>query len=224
MLAFAMSVALAVATAPALPSTPTRPAAEAAEAALAHYEAGRYDEARAEIERAYRIEPWPEYLFARAQIERADDDCVAARKYYNLYLEAGPPERGAKLAREGIEGCPVGPPPPPRVDAALEDARRDRVVRNVGIAVTATGGVALVTAAALYIAGAVQRRAAEDSNAHGVFGDHIDRARRLGVAGTAMVSIGAILTTAGVVQIVLATRRSRGATASHGTRRTASRD
>lgn len=211
MLAVVMSVAIAVITAPALPPKPARPAAEAAEKALAHYEAGRYDEARTEIARAYMIEPWPEYLFARAQIERADGDCTAAREFYGLYLEADPLERGAALAREGIEACPVRPPPP-RVDGtepAPNDARRNEVVRNVGIAATAIGGASLVTAAALYIAGNVQRRAAEDALTHGGFGDHIDHARRLGVAGTAMVSIGAILTTAGIVQIVVATRRAR---------------
>jgi tetratricopeptide (TPR) repeat protein len=209
MLAIVMSVVVAVATAPA--RAPTRPAAEAAERALVHYEAGRYDEARSEIARAYMIEPWPEFLFARAQIERADGDCTAAREFYDLYLDADPPERGAKLAADGIAACPVRPPPP-RVDptdGAPADARRTKVVRDIGIASTAFGGAALVAATVLYAVGRAQQRSAAEAQNHGVFGARIDRAERLGVAGTAAVSVGAILTTAGVVQLVVASRQRR---------------
>ena len=84
---------------------PSRPAAEAAEDALRHWEAGRFDEARKSIARAYMIEPWRQYLYARAQIERADGQCEAAIEFYKLYLDEAPPDDAAKLARDGIAAC-----------------------------------------------------------------------------------------------------------------------
>ena len=121
-------------------SESTYTAAEVDAAVQSLTEAGRFAQAREAIARAYMIEPWPDYLYARAQIERADDKCVAAREFYGLYLEAGPPERGAKLAREGIEACPV-PVPPPR---PVQDSAPPRSWRRdpIGITLVGVGGTA----------------------------------------------------------------------------------
>lgn len=209
--------ALCLAPPPAGPTS--RPAAEAAEAALSHYEKGEYAAARAAIARAYMIEPWPEYLFARGQIERADGDCVAAHEFYGLYLEADPPKAGAALAQEGIAACPIPdepPPPRPGRDGAGDPAAGPKGPDALGIALTSVGGASLVVGAGLYIGTAVQRRAAQGASTHDRFGDHIDRARRLGVAASAMVSIGAALAVAGIVRLVVVQRRAkaRGAAAS----------
>jgi tetratricopeptide (TPR) repeat protein len=191
----------------------SRPAAEAAEAALSHYEAGEYAAARAAIARAYMIEPWPEYLFARAQIERADGDCAAALEFYRLYLDADPPAKGATLAQEGIDACPVSPAPPlpvASVDAPPPTSSAPRRRRDaLGIALSAAGGASLVVGAGLFIGADVQRRAAERASTHDRFGERIDRAKRLGVAASAMVSIGAVLAVAGVVQILVVRRRGK---------------
>lgn len=210
MLGSVLLTALCLAPPPAGPRS--RPAAEAAEAALSHYEKGEYAEARAAIARAYMIEPWPEYLFARAQIERADGECVAAHEFYGLYLESDPPDKGAALAREGIAACPIrdeAPASAPARDAAADPDATPRGPDALGIALTSVGGASLVVGAGLYIGTAVQRRAAEGAATHDRFGDHIDRARRLGVAASAMVSIGAAFAVAGIVRLVIVHRRAK---------------
>lgn len=209
-MSIAVVVAALVAFAPPVPpSGPTsRPAAEAAEAALAHWEAGRYAEARAAIARAYMIEPWPEYLYARAQIERAAGDCVAAREFYGLYLDADPPERGAALAREGIEACPVVPEvAPDEVDAPPPASTRR--VDPLGVSLAALGGAGVVIGAGLYIGMATERRAAERAEVHDAFGDRLARARRLSVAASAVISVGAMLAIAGVVRLAIVARRGK---------------
>lgn len=216
MSAHLLAVAVALAPAPTQPSldpagvtaaeaggAPSRPAAAAAEEALHHFEAGDYAKARAAIARAYMIEPWPEFLYARAQIERADAHCDTAVEFYRLYLDAAPPDAGARAAREAIEACgelppaagePVAPPaePPPKPRAA-DDA--------IGLSLVAVGGAGLLVGAGLYGGMAAQRRAAIDAADHGDFARHLDRARRFSVAAVALVSIGAALVVAGTVRL-----------------------
>ncbi|MBX7082422.1 MAG: hypothetical protein K1X88_24665 [Nannocystaceae bacterium] len=218
----ASTFALAVAIAPASPSkatAPSRPAAEAAEAALRHYEAGELDEARAAIERAYMIEPWPEFLYARAQIERADDRCGTAREFYRLYLDAEPPQAGATAAREGIAACegrddPADAPAPAPTPARGRkvDPRHD----PIGLSLVGLGGAAAVVGVSLLGAMAHERRAALRAQQHDSFGAHYDRARRLSVGAVALVSIGAALLLAGTVRLATVGRdakRRRRATA-----------
>ncbi len=222
MLASTLAVAIALAPAspgPAAPDAPSRPAAEAAEAALRHYEAGELEEARAAIERAYMIEPWPEFLYARAQIERAADRCDTAREFYRLYLDAEPPEAGAAAARDGIAACEGrsdpedgrAPPPTPTRRRAV-DPRHD----PIGLSLVSLGGAGAVVGVSLYGAMAHERRVALRAQQHDAFGAHYDRARRLSVAAVALVSIGAALLLAGTVRLATLgrdARRTRRATA-----------
>ena len=215
MLAVIVAAVLAV-WAPSRPEGPrSRPAAQAAEQALTHYEARRYDEARTAIARAYMIEPWPEYLYARAQIERSDGDCVAAREFYQLYLDADPSPSGAEMARAGIEECPVAVPAPTLVAPGKTDgaakARAGRVDR-LGVALAVTGGAGVLVGVGLYAAMAVNQRAAERADSVGSFGTRLDRARALSVAAAAVVSIGAVLAVAGAVRLAIVARRSRRTT------------
>lgn len=196
---------------------PSRPAAEAAEAALRHWEAGRFDEARKSIARAYMIEPWRQYLYARAQIERADKQCKAAIEFYQLYLDEKPPADAAVLAREGIAECerelasaprpptttttdvapPSGPPPRPWYRDPL------------GMTFVTTGGASVLVGAGMFGVVASNRNAAERSDDHDAFGRHIDRAKRASVAAVALVSIGAALFTAGVIRLAVLQSKSR---------------
>lgn len=208
MIAIVLAAALVLAeTAP--PTGPrSRPAALEAEAALSHYEAGRLDEARAAIERAYMIEPWPDYLYARAQIERADGDCARAREFYGLYLDAKPPERGAELARQGIEACPVLVPAPKPVTA---DAAPPRSWRRdpIAVAFTGIGGAAIIVGAGLYVGMAKNQSGAERATTHGEFAEHYGRARGFAIAGAAVMSIGATLAIAGIVRFAIVKSRAR---------------
>jgi hypothetical protein len=213
----ALLVAAALTLSPAPPSGPrSRPAAAEAEAALSHYEAGRLAEARAAIARAYMIEPWPDYLYARAQIERADGKCVAAREFYGLYLEANPPERGAELARAGILACPVPVPAPRPVPdtTPVKSWRKD----PLGLTLAGLGGTAIVVGAGLYVGLARHRSDAQRATDHGEFARNYGRSRGFGIAAAAVMSVGATLALAGVIRLAIVKRhgraRSRGADAS----------
>lgn len=196
--------------------TPSQPAAAAADAALRHWEAGRFDEARKSIARAYMIEPWRQYLYARAQIERADDRCGDAIEFYRLYLDEAPPDDAAALAREGIAACErelAANPPPADVPAPANDVAVRPWWRDaLGTTFAVTGGVTLLTGTGMFAWVAADRRAASRSDRHDAFARRIRRAERVSVAGVALVSIGAALLTAGVVRLaVVQARQRRGA-------------
>lgn len=234
MSALLLAVAVALAPAPTRPSldpagiaddggTPSRPAAAAAEEALHHFEAGDYAAARTAIARAYMIEPWPEFLYARAQIERADGHCDTAVEFYRLYLDAAPPAAGARAAREAIAACGEQPPASEDDDDAgtttpPQPTPRPRPADDaLGLSLVAVGGVGLLVGAGLYGGMASQRRAAIGSTEHGAFAQHIDRARRFSVAAAALVSVGAALVVAGTVRLATL---GRGARARRRARRT----
>ncbi|HWB79868.1 MAG TPA: hypothetical protein VG755_33115 [Nannocystaceae bacterium] len=194
---------------------PSRPAAEAAEDALRHWEAGRFDDARKSIARAYMIEPWRQYLYARAQIERADKQCKAAIEFYQLYLDEAPPEDAAVLAKQGIAECErelASAPQSPSESPA--DTPPDRPARPwyrdpLGMTFVTTGGASLLVGAGMFGLVATRRRAAEQSDDHDQFGDRIHRAERASVAAVALVSIGAALLTAGVIRLAVQQSKSR---------------
>lgn len=194
---------------------PSRPAAEAAEDALRHWEAGRFDDARDSIARAYMIEPWRQYLYARAQIERADKQCKAAIEFYQLYLDEQPPEDAAVLARQGIADCERELASAPQPRAPIDGAPiTDRPLRPwyrdpLGMTFVTTGGAAMLVGAGMFGLVASDRRAAEQSDDHDAFGREIRRAKRASVAAVALVSIGAALFTAGVIRLAVRQSKSR---------------
>jgi hypothetical protein len=193
--------------------TPSPPAAEAAEAALRHWEAGRFDEARKSIARAYMIEPWRQFLYARAQIERADKQCGAAIEFYELYLAEKPPEDAAALAREGITACERelanAPKPKPTTDVPPEAPRKKWYRDPLGMTFVTTGGVALLVGAGMFGLVAADRNAADRTHDHDEFGRHTHRAERASVAAVALASIGGALLVAGVVRLAVVSSKSR---------------
>jgi len=217
----AVALALVVLALAAQPpgAEPSRPAAEAAEAALRHWEAGRFDDARKSIARAYMIEPWRQYLYARAQIERADGKCADAIEFYRLYLDAKPPADAVALAEQGIAECEqqLADAPQASVDSA-SPRTDDRPPPpkpwwkdGLGLGLVAGGGLTTIVGGGMFGLVAADRRASERSDDHAEFGRRVRRAERASVAGVTLVSIGAALFVAGVVRLAVVQSKARRA-------------
>lgn len=97
---------------------------------LAHFQAREYEAAIEAFDRAFALDPQPEYLFAQAQAERLSGDCPSAIVLYRRFLELSPPEKHASAAHEAIDRCeralasrpedgaPAEPEPPHDADAS----------------------------------------------------------------------------------------------------------
>jgi tetratricopeptide (TPR) repeat protein len=66
---------------------------------------GKYDEAIAEYEAAYKIDPAPKLLFAIAQAKRLGGNCDEAMPVYKKYLETLPSEAQTAAAQTGMQMC-----------------------------------------------------------------------------------------------------------------------
>lgn len=73
--------------------------------AAAAHQAGRYDEARKELEIAYTLDPNPALLYAIGQVHVMQGQCTQAITFYERFLESNPSEAQAAKAREAIETC-----------------------------------------------------------------------------------------------------------------------
>jgi tetratricopeptide (TPR) repeat protein len=195
-----LALALALAPAPAAPS----PAEQAKERALDAWEAGRYDEARAEIARAYELEPLRRYLYARGRIEQADGQCEVANEFYRRYLAENPPEVDAKAAERGIAECdrqladagstPAAPPRPWQRDP-------------LAIGLVASGAAVLVVGLGLFGRAFAEHRAAQRTDDHDEFDRRVGKARVLSPIGIVGISLGAALVVGGAVRWAVMRRR-----------------
>ena len=93
------------------------PAADAkahvARATEAH-KAGRYDDARVELEAAYALTPRPELLYALGQVNAKLGRCSDATAYFHQFAAAQRDPQVARVTDEAIASCkPAAPPPPP---------------------------------------------------------------------------------------------------------------
>jgi iron complex outermembrane receptor protein len=98
--------------------------AETRKQARAHYQAGTiffdagaFDQAIAEYERGYRLEPIPEFLFNLGQASRLKGDLDAAARFYQRYLDDKPKGAVADEARRHLQEIaaahPTAAPAPP---------------------------------------------------------------------------------------------------------------
>lgn len=100
-----LAVLLASPAAPAQSLELQGSAAARFEAGMQHYNAGDWDQAIAEFEAAYRLEPRRELLFAMAQAARLANECGRAATFYRRFLDTAPPERQAVAARQQMAAC-----------------------------------------------------------------------------------------------------------------------
>lgn len=142
------------------------------------YKAGKYAEARVQIEKAYKADPKPETLFALAQAERLADDCTAAAAHYKQVISEVSDLNVAKLVQQNLLLCepaddkPVVEPAK-KVEAdpepvAVEPKVVERVVvreerRTDKLAMVMLGGgmLALGAAGGLYVAASSNSDAAD---------------------------------------------------------------
>jgi tetratricopeptide (TPR) repeat protein len=69
------------------------------------YKAGKYAEARVQIEKAYNADKKPETLFALAQAERLAGDCMAAAGHYKQVISEVNDLNVAKLVQQNLLLC-----------------------------------------------------------------------------------------------------------------------
>ncbi|MCA9526247.1 MAG: PEGA domain-containing protein [Myxococcales bacterium] len=103
--AFAGLLALALAGAPTLASAQADPppAAKAAyDAGVAHFQAGRYPEAIAEFNKAYRMGPNPILVFNMARAFEELGDFASATEFYKRYLQMAPEAPDRKVVEESL--------------------------------------------------------------------------------------------------------------------------
>lgn len=145
---------------------PEKSARAIAEEGLAHHQAGEYDEAIEDFERAFALAPDPALVFNIAVAYRKKGDCPHALEQYEKYLLLMPSlkaadrekveeridqmktcveqERREAQAREREKVAP--PPPPPQGTAGTEAPRTSAlplVVGGSGALLAATGGALL---------------------------------------------------------------------------------
>lgn len=206
-------LALAVAVALAPPAQPLSPAEQAKERALDAWEAGRYEEARREIARAYELDPLRRYLFARARIEQADGHCDVANEFYRRYLAENPPEVDATATRRAIAECDRqlaagkggSSPDVPPVSKPPRPWHRD----PLAIGLVTSGAVVLAVGLGLYGRSFVEQNKAESTDDHAEFDRRLRRAQVMSPIGIVGISVGAALVVGGAVRWAVMRRREK---------------
>jgi hypothetical protein len=212
-------VSLALALVLALAPEARDPDVVAGEAA---YREGRWDDASVAFDAAYRRSGNPTYLYTRAQVERKAGRCDVAIGLFEKFLSTKPPEAAGKAAQEYLDECRASlpapepdPVPPPRVeidpaDSLPADDPPRRWPRDpLAITLVATGGVAMVTGAALVGIAFRDNGRADEAGDDAEYVRRIDRARTLQIAGATVLPIGAALVIGGAVRWAVLAKRDR---------------
>ncbi|MEZ4463551.1 MAG: PEGA domain-containing protein [bacterium] len=96
-------LAVALAASPALAQTEPPPAAKAAyDAGVAHFQAGRYTDAIAEFNKAYRLGPNPVLVFNMARAFEELGDFASATEFYKRYLQMAPEAADRQVVEESL--------------------------------------------------------------------------------------------------------------------------
>jgi tetratricopeptide (TPR) repeat protein len=239
----ALLVVLALTTAASAQPSLSPEAKKHQDAGLALFDKGKYDEAIAEFEAAYKIEQAPKLLFAIAQAKRLGGHCDEAMPLYKKYLETLPSETQTEAAQTGMKMCadeqaarekerlererekaeaqppdeptPPEPPPPvvaPPVGEVGPDERelppppeRKPWYRRhpIGAGLVAGGIVSTGVGIGFMISSNAAKKRAQDEELRDDFLNAIDRANSRRRIGIGAIVAGALLATAGVLEIVL---------------------
>lgn len=123
-----------VGIAAAQPQKPAPPTSDAYKQAIEAYKAGRYDEAVDLLEKAYKLEPKPEVLFALAQAERLGGQCDKAIVHYRQLLTQTTELATAKAVQNNLVLCPGGEPPPPKPEPEPKSTPKPEPAPRIDIA------------------------------------------------------------------------------------------
>jgi hypothetical protein len=203
---------------------PELDAAEAAKRGEDAYAGQRWLDAADAFGEAYRLDPKPAYLYARAQAERLGDRCDLAIEHYEAFLRRVSEGVAAQTARENLEACravlSTSQSAPVELPLKAQTGPAGSELPNEGPTPRprrdALGPVALSVGAALLIAGTTvqavarreQRRAEQAPNVL-AYDRSISRAVRLGRASIPVLVVGGVLASLGVARVIVLARRSR---------------
>lgn len=190
------------------------------------YDAGRYDEAIAKLERAYALTRERSILYALGQAKRKRGDCRGAIETFDQFIALAPAAQAVGAARFQIARCleqlaekapaataaperaSVETPAPAALRSAAPAASGDRrwYKDPAGGALFGAGVAVAVAGAALLVTGEVQAGRATDDlqsfrDAQGV--------ATLRTVGIVLSSAGVVLVAAGVTRWALKARRVR---------------
>jgi tetratricopeptide (TPR) repeat protein len=187
----------------------------------------RFDDASAAYERAYELQPLPEFLFARARSEQEAHRCAKAIEIYELFKETNPPVSDVDRANMEIGRChseariadppaprpepaAVAPPPAVTKDAPPKPAPRATWIHDaVGGGMLGAGLIVLATGLGLFFAGDAMDRRADRAATTDDFRKLTGRARPLRGVGIAGISVGSVLLVAAITRFAIVARKAR---------------
>jgi tetratricopeptide (TPR) repeat protein len=195
-----------------------------ARATQAH-KAGRYDDARVELEAAYALTPKPELLYALGQVHAKLGRCGDATAYFRRFAATQSDPQVARVTDQAIAACkpaappPAAPPPsapaaspaPPAAAAPPEAARwyHDKLGDGLVIA----GVTAVIVGLVEYRSAVSDLDAAEDRTAAPTVARYLElvgEAHDKRTTALVLTGVGGLLIAGGVVHHAL---RDRGAEA-----------
>ena len=194
---------------------------------------GKFELALSELQKAYKLDPQPDLLYAIGQVYAKLGDCDEATAYYNKFLAASTDPAVKPAVEEAIASCkpaaaedppPVEPPPaePPPAEppGASEPPQQTAPVASTSLTVAARaespwykdvlgdalviGGVAATLGGVIVYRGAVSDLdAAEDSDDLARYQELVDHAKSRRTMSLVFIGGGAALVTAGVLRYLL---------------------
>jgi tetratricopeptide (TPR) repeat protein len=230
------SIALVVAVAVAaplgaaaddLPMSP--PAYEHLQKGLEAYRNKQYDQAIAEFEQGYRLEPRKEFLFAWAQAERLSGHCDKAIDLYGRFIATGPSQAQLDAAKTNLDRCrqalevqpaaPVAPSAdeaakaapaatPPTLAAPAASVRAPRARRPfyedpLGDGLVAAGVVGLGFGLGFEIAAGSAEDAADRAPTYDAFAHDKDTAASRRTVAAVSTGLGVALVAAGTLRWIM---------------------
>ena len=193
--------------------------------AAAHHKAGRYDEARKELEIAYTLDPQPALLYAIGQVHVMQGQCPQAITFYQRFLDSNPGEAQAAKAREAIETCkklqaPVNKPDEKPIEKPIE--QKPIVIEKPVTVVTTTrpwytdvvgdvlvvAGVGAGVASLLFYRGAISDRDEADRvMSYDTYDDLLAKANTKQTYSVVFAASAGVLIAGGIVSYVVRDRR-----------------
>jgi tetratricopeptide (TPR) repeat protein len=189
---------------------------------------GRFDEASAAYERAYELDPFAPFLFARARSEQEAGRCDSAIELYRQFIATQPPQADVDRANMEIGRCygetraadppprdaPVPPPIPVKPPADPPAPPRDAWHKDpAGGALLGVGLVVLATGLGLFLAGDATHQRAAQAETTDAFRKQIGRGRALVGSGIAGISLGSALIVGAIARYAVLARKARRARA-----------
>ncbi len=167
--------------------------------------AGQYDDAIAEFQTAYAIDPNPVLFYSLAVAERLAGRCPAAIEHYRRFLRSKPNRARTEAARAGIAMCAQA--------CAAEGGQARAWYARPATGAIAGGAISLGIGAGFLIAAASARDRAEAAQFSDDFEAALDRATGLRRTGVLFAVLGAALVGGGVAYEVVARRKREPAIA-----------